>query len=72
MFGHKRVNLHQQYDEQLVDLIHETKASWDHAKETQEAVYESNISSELAQHTKLQEQKYIYLYKEAKRRQARG
>lgn len=59
-------------DQDLVDLIYQTKHSWDHAKETERAVYESNVDSELADRTKLQECKYLYLYKKARQRKVHG
>lgn len=72
MFGRKKAKLKQKYDDELLELIYAAKAAWDHARETQDAVYESNVSSELAQQTKLQEQKYLYLYREAQRRRVHG
>lgn len=59
-------------DQDLVNLIYQTKHSWDHAKETERAVYESNVDSELAERTKLQECKYLYLYKKARARKVHG
>lgn len=72
MFKKQTGKLKQQYDQQLLQLIYATKASWDHAKETQAAVYESETNNELAMQTKLQENKYLYLYREARRRQVHG
>jgi hypothetical protein len=48
------------------------KADWDHAKETQLAVYESDVNTELVMQTKLQEQKFLYLFREARRRRVHG
>lgn len=56
----------------LMQLIYATKASWNHAKETERAVYESHVDSELSERTKLQECKYMYLYKKARQRKAHG
>lgn len=56
----------------LLQLIYATKHSWDHAKETEKAVYESNVNTELADRTKLQEKKYLYLYKKARARKLHG
>lgn len=57
MFKKQTGKLKQQYDQQLLQLIYMTKADWDHAKETQAAVYESETDNELAMNTKLQEKK---------------
>lgn len=59
-------------DQELLDLIYSTKASWDHARETAQAVYEGNVDTELVERTKLQEQKYLYLYELARQRQLHG
>lgn len=59
-------------DQRLLDLLYQTKASWNQAKETAQAVYESNVSNELAERTKLQECKYLYLYERARRRGLHG
>ena len=56
----------------LLALIYATKASWDHAKETAQAVYESQVDTELVERTKLQEQKYLYLYNLARQRHVHG
>lgn len=57
---------------QLMELIYQTKASWDQARETEQAVYEGKANSELYYRTKLQEKKYMYLYDKARRRGAHG
>lgn len=72
MFGKGPGNIKKRYDERLLDAIDEVKKDWEHAKETQEAVYESNVNSELTSRTKLQEQKYLFLYREARRRKVHG
>ena len=56
----------------ILALIYATKASWDHAKETAQAVYESQVDTELVERTKLQEQKYLYLYNLARQRHVHG
>lgn len=56
----------------MLDTIYDTKASWDHARETQRAVYEANVSSELRDRAKIQEQKYLYLYNIARRYKVHG
>lgn len=56
----------------LMELIYATKASWDHARETEQAVYEGQVNSELYYRTKLQEKKYLYLYDKARKRGAHG
>ncbi|KIS03268.1 YaaL family protein [Paucilactobacillus wasatchensis] len=72
MFKKQTGKLKERYDQQLLQLIYATKASWDHAKETEIAVYESDTNNELEMATKLQEMKYLYLYREARRRQVHG
>lgn len=74
MFNSKKRSqkIKEQFDQQLLDLIYDVKADWDHARETQLAVYESDISNELVMQTKLQEQKYLYLFREARRRRVHG
>ena len=59
-------------DQDLLQVIYATKASWDHAKETARAVYESQVDTELVERTKLQEQKYLYLYSIARQRHLHG
>lgn len=56
----------------LMQLIYATKNSWNQAKETEQAVYEGHVDSELADRTKLQECKYMYLYQWARARKAHG
>lgn len=56
----------------LLQLIYDTKDSWNKAKETEQAVYESHVDSELADRTKLQECKYMYLYNIARKRHVHG
>lgn len=68
----KQHQVQQERDQRLLDLIYETKASWDHAKETERAVYEANASTELRDRTHLQEQKYLYLYKLARQFKVHG
>lgn len=74
MFFHRQVQhrIQKERDQRLLDLIYETKASWDHAKETEKAVYEANASTELRDRAHLQEQKYLYLYKLARQFQVHG
>ena len=59
-------------NQRLLATIYETKASWDHARETERAVYEANVSSELQDLAHLQEQKYLYLYRIARRYHVHG
>lgn len=56
----------------LMQLIYATKDSWNQAKETERAVYESHVDSELNERTMLQECKYMYLYRWARKRKAHG
>ncbi|KRM60443.1 hypothetical protein FC26_GL000531 [Paucilactobacillus vaccinostercus DSM 20634] len=72
MFKKRARKVKETYDQQLLDLIYAVKADWDHAKETQLAVYESDVNTELVMQTKLQEQKFLYLFREARRRQVHG
>lgn len=59
-------------NQRLLETIYETKASWDHAKETERAVYEANVSSELQDRAHIQEQKYLYLYRLARKYKVHG
>nr|WP_283583335.1 YaaL family protein [Limosilactobacillus difficilis] len=59
-------------DYRLMNLIYDVKASWNHAIETEQAVYEGQTDSELYYRTKLQEKKYLYLYEKARHRRAHG
>ncbi|MDF9445116.1 YaaL family protein [Limosilactobacillus mucosae] len=59
-------------NQNLLELIYNVKDSWDHAKETEHAVYEGQVDNELYSRTKLQEQKYLYLYGKARRGHLHG
>lgn len=59
-------------DYRLMNTIYDVKASWNHALETEQAVYEGHTDSELYYRAKLQEQKYMYLYEKARKRGAHG
>lgn len=59
-------------DRNLLRLIYAVKDSWNQAQETERAVYESHVDSELSDRTKLQECKYMYLYKIARGRKVHG
>lgn len=59
-------------NQRLLATIYETKASCDQARETARAVYEANVSSELQDRAHLQEQKYLYLYRIARRYHVHG
>ncbi|MBD7895687.1 YaaL family protein [Limosilactobacillus sp. Sa3CUN2] len=73
LFRHRNKEaVKQERDQRLLNLIYETKASWDHAKETERAVYEANASTELHYRTRLQEQKYLYLYRIARKFKVHG
>lgn len=75
MLFHRRSSkekVRQERDQRLLNLIYETKASWDHAKETEKAVYEANASTELHYRSRLQEQKYLYLYRIARKFKVHG
>ena len=64
MFKKRAQKIKEAYDQQLLDLIYDVKADWDHARETQLAVYESDVDNELVMQTKLQEQKFLLLFRE--------
>lgn len=64
--------MHKIGNRNLMRLIYAVKDSWNQAKETERAVYESDVDSELSDRTKLQECKYMYLYEKARKRQAHG
>lgn len=72
LFKHPQHEVEKMRNQRLLDAIYDTKASWDHAKETERAVYEANVSSELHDRTKLQEQKYLYLYRLAREYRVHG
>lgn len=72
LFRRRKNEVEQERNQRLLDTIYDTKASWDHAQETQRAVYEANVSSELRDRTKIQEQKYLYLYKIARKYRVHG
>ncbi|WP_076460807.1 YaaL family protein [Limosilactobacillus caccae] len=59
-------------NQRLLDAVYSTKASWDHARETERAVYEANVNSELHYRTRIQEQKFLYLYKLARKFKVHG
>lgn len=72
LFKRKKNYVEQERNQRLLDVIYDTKASWDHAQETQRAVYEANVNNELRDRTKIQEQKYLYLYKLARKYKVHG
>lgn len=71
-FKHPKHEVEQMRNQRLLDAIYDTKASWDHARETERAVYEANISSELQDRAHIQEQKYLYLYRIARQYKVHG
>ncbi|CAI2637027.1 MAG: YaaL family protein [Apilactobacillus sp.] len=68
MFGFRRFphNVGQQYDEFLLDSIDRAKYQWDHAIETEEAIFE--VDGEIVAQTRLAREKYLFLYREARER----
>lgn len=72
LFRHPKHKVEQMRNQHLLETIYETKASWDHAKETERAVYEANVSSELQDRAHIQEQKYLYLYRLARKYKVHG
>lgn len=71
-FKHPKHEVENARNQRLLDTIYDVKASWDHAKETERAVYEANVSSELQDRAHLQEQKYLYLYRIARKYKIHG
>ena len=72
MFNRVNKRIKAEYDDQLLELVYNAKASWDQAQETGQSVYESNVTNELEMQTLLQKQKYMYLFREARRREVHG
>ena len=72
MFNRVNKRIKAEYDDQLLELVYNAKASWDQAQETEQAVYESNVTNELEMQTFLHKQKYMYLFREARRREVHG
>lgn len=72
MFNRVNKRIKAEYDDQLLELVYNAKASWDQVQETEQAVYESNVTNELEMQTLLQKQKYMYLFREARRREVHG
>ncbi|RRK11832.1 DUF2508 family protein [Lactiplantibacillus garii] len=59
------------FDQQLLNTLNTAKVDWDRAKENEQAIYDNN-TSELVTQTALARAKYLYLYREARRRQVHG
>lgn len=59
-------------NQRLLEAVYSMKASWDHARETERAVYEANVNSELHYRSRIQEQKFLYLYKIARKFKVHG
>ena len=59
-------------NQRLLEAVYSTKASWGHARETERAVYEANVNSELHYRSRIQEQKFLYLYKIARKFKVHG
>ncbi|KRK48035.1 DUF2508 family protein [Secundilactobacillus kimchicus] len=70
MFGSKKQRLRHEFDDKLLDAIERAKQEWDQAKETEIAV--ADVDVEMTSQTALARQKYLFLYREARRRQVRG
>lgn len=70
MFGRKKHLLRKAYDGFLLNDIDEAKQKWDHASQTEKAVYDAD--NELTAETQLARAKYEFLYREAKRRKVHG
>ncbi|WP_373842099.1 YaaL family protein [Limosilactobacillus sp.] len=72
LFKHTKHAVERERNEHLLATIYSVKASWDHARETERAVYEANINTELHDRAHLQEQKYLYLYRLARKYHVHG
>ena len=59
------------YDQQLLNTLNAAKDDWDRAKQNEQAIYDNN-TNELVTQTALARAKYLYLYREAPRRQVHG
>ncbi|WP_318767087.1 YaaL family protein [Lactiplantibacillus carotarum] len=59
------------YDQQLLNTLNAAKDDWDRAKQNEQAIYDNN-TNELVTQTALARAKYLYLYREARRRQVHG
>ena len=73
MFGRKKRQLPRlkaAYDDQLLTAIDRAKDSWDHAKQTEEAI--ADADNQVTANTALTRQTYLFLYREARRRQVKG
>ncbi|WP_261810695.1 YaaL family protein [Levilactobacillus humaensis] len=73
MFGRKKRQLPRlkaAYDDQLLLTIDDAKDRWDHAKQTEEAI--ADADNEMTANTALARQTYLFLYREARRRQVKG
>lgn len=73
MFGRKKhhtAQLKSLYDDQLLVAIDAAKDQWDHAKQTEEAI--ADADNEMTANTALARQTYLFLYREARRRQVRS
>lgn len=56
------------FDQALLTSLNAAKEDWDRAKQNEQAIYDNN-TSELVIQTALSRAKYLYLYREARRRQ---
>ncbi|KRL04865.1 YaaL family protein [Liquorilactobacillus oeni] len=70
MFGKKKKNLKEVFDEKLLNAVDLAASEWEQAKQTQAAVREED--SELNAQTNLAEAKYTLLYMEARKRKVKG
>lgn len=66
MFGLKFSTLKDFYDGHLLDTINFLKNDWDQARQTQEAVSETD--DRLLSQTELAKQKYMFMYRQARKR----
>ncbi|GBG95514.1 hypothetical protein LFYK43_19730 [Ligilactobacillus salitolerans] len=70
MFGKKKIQLKQEFDELLLKDIDQAFAAWNTAKHNQENIYEAD--EELAAKTKAAKAQYELLFREARLRRVKG
>lgn len=70
MFGKKKNNLKNKYDEALLADIDQAFSDWTNAKKNQETVFEAD--EEMVAQTKAAKAQYEFLYREARLRRVKG
>lgn len=72
MFRSRKQKLRSEYDDKLLDSIERAKQEWNRAKESESASAVEDANVEMMAQTALSHQKYLFLYREARRRQVRS